>query len=138
MSTFNRLRNVDREGPSPQEILEAGFRKMESAKYTKSDKDLESLVNTGKQLGVPESDIKQLYKDVRVGDVSLEKMSPEQRFEILKADAKALGPPSLDEPYEYDDLPPLGHMQLHLHRIQREYNRVAAYDLPQLTSKYLY
>lgn len=38
-------------------------------------------------------------------------------------------------PFQYDDIPALGHLALRDHRVQREYNRVAAYELPQL-SKY--
>lgn len=36
-------------------------------------------------------------------------------------------------PFQYDDIPALGHLNLRGHRVQREYNRVAAYELPQLS-----
>ncbi|KAA8898310.1 hypothetical protein TRICI_006571 [Trichomonascus ciferrii] len=118
---------------SPEEILERGFRQMESGKYKKSEEQLQPLLDAGKQLGVSPDEVKKLYSDVQVGMVPRDRMSPEQRQQADQAEVEALAPPTLDEPFKFDDLPPLGHLLLHEHRVQREYNRIAAYQLPQLT-----
>lgn len=118
---------------SPEEILEKGFKQMESTKYKKSEEQLQPMLDAAKKLGVSQEEVKKLYADVQVGAIPYEKMSLEQKQQVDQAEVEALAPPTLDEPYKFDDLPPLGHLLLHEHRVQREYNRIAAYQLPQLT-----
>lgn len=125
-----------RTAQSPEEILESGFKQMQSENYKKSDDKLQPLINAGKQLGIPAADIKALYSETNVGDVPFDEMPAEQRGIEARQEIEALKAPSLDQPFKYDELPPLGHLQLHEHRVQREYTRIAAYDLPQL-SKYI-
>ncbi|CAN6648112.1 small ribosomal subunit protein mS35 [Trichomonascus vanleenenianus] len=133
---FSSCRATQQKQKSPQDILSQGFKQMESPKYTRSKENLEPLVRAGKQLGISESEISELYYNVQVGQKPFAEMAPEQKAELFNESAKGLEPPQLDEPFRYDDLPPLGHLQMHEHRVQREYVRIAAYDLPQLT-KYI-
>jgi small subunit ribosomal protein S35 len=129
-SSARSLRYAEQQ--SPEEILEKGFRQMESGKYKKSEEQLQPMLDAAKQLGVSQDEVKRLYADVQVGAVPYDKMSLEQRQQADQEEVEALAPPTLDEPFKFDDLPPLGHLLLHEHRVQREYNRIAAYQLPQL------
>lgn len=59
--------------------------------------------------------------------------SIEESKYLLSAINNKLPMSDAHRPFQYDDIPALGHLNLRGHRVQREYNRVAAYELPQLS-----
>lgn len=128
--------NAAQGSSSPEEILELGFKKLAQANAKKSAADLESLVTAGKKLDISETHIKQIYNEVEAGGKDYQDLSAFERSQIDKVDAAMFGPTgNVDDTFpvfNHDDLPSLGHLQLRDHRVQREYNRIAAYDLPQL------
>lgn len=117
---------------SPEEILRMGFKKMESRGYQRTEADKKALEAAGAQLGMSKQQIGDLYDQVNVGAVPYERLSPDEKAQADMEEVNAFAADELEDTFEFDDLPPLGHMQLHEHRVQREYNRIAAYDLPQL------
>lgn len=131
--SFSSAQKGSDNAQTPEEILEKGFKQMESSKYNKSDDQLQPMLDAAKKLGVSTEDVKKLYAEVQVGAAPYEKLTPEQKQQVDKQEIESLKTPTLDEPFKFDDLPPLGHLLLYEHRVQREYNRIAAYELPQLT-----
>lgn len=135
---------------SPESILEAGFQKMRTVPgYRKSDDELEPLIAAGKKLGISESSIRDIYKRTDVGKSGIYSSGPyttspgadsgfvpgsyEERAFLMQNLNASQPLENAHRPFEYDDIPSLGHIQLRDHRVQREYNRVAAYELPQLS-----
>lgn len=126
---------------TPESILTEGFIKMQQKSYKKSEKDAAILVEAGKNMGIPEDKVRKLYNEVDVKQsVPYLELSPGERAKIDEEDIKAFGFPKLEDvhaPFEYDDIPSLGHIQLEEHRKQRHYNRIAAYELPQLSRMFI-
>jgi small subunit ribosomal protein S35 len=127
------------EALSPENILAQGFLKMQKKGYRKSEEDAAVLAEAGKKMGIAEEKVRELYNEVDLKQsVSYLELSPAERAKVDADDIKKYGFPKLEEvhsPFEYDDVPSLGHIQLEEHRKQRHYNRVAAYELPQLSRK---
>lgn len=112
-----------------------GFEKLQSSK-DKSQVDKAQLMGAAQKLGI-ESQVEQIFDSVDPRSKSYAEMNSVEREIIDKQDIEKFSVPPITQahrPFEYDDLPSKGHIQLREHRIQREYNRVAAYDLPQLAS----
>lgn len=148
---------------SPEEVLQIGFRRMtEIPNYRKSEAELMPLLSAARKLGIAEQDIRNIYEKTSIekGLKSAKRTSSGSSSENESAGAapQAFGtdsgyaPGSAEEskylfnvlnnkypmsdahrPFKYDDIPALGHLNLREHRVQREYNRVAAYELPQLS-----
>ncbi|KAF5100716.1 hypothetical protein D0Z03_000758 [Geotrichum reessii] len=127
---------------SPQKVLDIGFRRMrEVPNYKKSDAELQPLLQAARDLGISESNIRDIYDKTVIGAPRNAKVSPdtgfvpgsraEQLFLLDHANRKE-SPETAHLPFQYDDIPSLGHLQLRDHRVLREYNRIAAYELPQL------
>lgn len=110
---------------------------MEKKGYRKSESDAEALLEAGKELGISEQEVRKIYDQIDPNlSTPYSKLSPAERAKVDQLDLKAFSTPSVEnahDPFEYDDIPSLGHLQLQDHRNQRHYNRVAAYDLPQLS-----
>ncbi|VVT45492.1 mitochondrial 37S ribosomal protein mS35 [Magnusiomyces paraingens] len=142
---------------SPEEVLQQGFRKMrEMPNYKKSEEELKPLLTAAKALGISEASLRDIYQRTTVentGKSSSKKSSGDSASSpgASKSPATGFVPGSKAEeqfllqklntnmpiqnahfPFKYDDIPSLGHLQLRDHRVQREYNRIAAYELPQL------
>lgn len=125
--------------PSPQEILEMGFKKMADKGHKKSKAELDTLVKAGRQLGVKDTEIRELYSKVDSTAKPYDEMSPEDQKALWNEVDKEHSFWKRQEfkqwlpTFEHDDYPLLGHLQLREHRKQREYTRIAAYDLPLLS-----
>lgn len=122
-------------GSSPQDILKMGFEKLQSTK-DKSQVDKSQLLGAAQKLGISDQ-VEQIFNNVDPSSKSYLEMNQVEREVIDKQDIETFSVPPITQahrPFEYDDLPSKGHIQLREHRIQREYNRIAAYDLPQLAS----
>lgn len=116
--------------------------------YKKSEQELKPLLAAAKALGIDEKEIREIYANT---EVETEASSSTESSSLDPAADTGYAPGSRQEelfllntlnvtqniqnahkPFEYDDIPSLGHLQLRDHRLQREYNRIAAYELPQL------
>lgn len=121
-----------------REILERHFKKIESTKdYKKSKEEQDRLVQAGRELGVPKQLIIEAYEGVVPGMSVPEKLTPQQKARIVAEDVKVFAvpePSKFGRPFEHDDLPSAGHLQLEEHRDQRKFVRIAAYELPQLVA----
>lgn len=126
----------------PERVLEIGFRRIkELPGYRKSEKELQPLISAAVKLGISADHVRELYEKAAVGGhkVALGSESGFEPGSIREEQAlhQQINNAQLLENahnvFEYDDIPALGHLQLRDHRVQREYNRIAAYELPQLT-----
>jgi small subunit ribosomal protein S35 len=128
---------------SPKQVLDIGFRRMrEVPNYKKSDAELQPLLQAARDLGIPESNIRDIYDKTVIGTPRNANASPDTGF-VAGSRAEQLflldhvkrkeSPDTAHLPFQYDDIPSLGHLQLRDHRVLREYNRIAAYELPQLS-----
>lgn len=133
---------------TPEEVLQAGFRRMrEIPNYKKSEDELRPLLKAAKSLGISESSLRDIYQRTTLeatnnrGSASSSSKSSntglkpgsyaEEQFLLQNININ-MPIQNAHIPFKYDDLPSLAHLQLRDHRVQREYNRVAAYELPQL------
>jgi small subunit ribosomal protein S35 len=117
-----------------------GFKRMAENKHHKKSKgELEGLVKAAEKLGVKEQDIRELYMKVDTSARAYEDMSSAEKDELWKEMDKEHSFWKRQEfkdwlpSFKNDDYPLLGHLQLREHRKQREYTRIAAYELPLLS-----
>lgn len=145
---FNKKADLDlssTKGRSPEDIIAIGFRRMrEVPNYQKSEEELRPLLAAAKELGISESELRDIYNNTEIGasaapatadpaaSTEFEPGSRQEELFLLNTLNVTQNIQNAHKPFEYDDIPSLGHLQLRDHRMQREYNRVAAYELPQL------
>lgn len=130
---------------TPQEIIDIGFRRMrEIPNYQKSENELRPLLVAAQELGIPEKNIRDIYNNTDLktetqnvsttpgADSGFEPGSKREEAFLINNVRLAQPMNKAHRPYVYDDISSLGHLQLNNHRLQRQYNRIAAYELPQL------
>lgn len=112
--------------------------------YKKSEEELRPLLVAAKTLGIVESELREIYNNTEVdpsvppanvnpaADTGFTPGSRQEELFLLNTLNVTQNIQNAHKPFEYDDIPALGHLQLRDHRLQREYNRIAAYELPQL------
>lgn len=130
----------NQEEEDPLTLLNKGFKAMDTPGYRKNPKDLNNILNAGSKVGLSKEFLQGVYERVEPGtdNVPYLKLPREERRKIDKEDLRILegvgtsNLPSHPE-FEYDDIPSLGHLQVQNHRVQREYIRAAAYELPRLS-----
>ncbi|PRT56543.1 37S ribosomal protein S24, mitochondrial [Wickerhamiella sorbophila] len=120
-----------------KDILKKSFERMEADKtYKKSAEDFAQLQAAARELGVPKQLIKQVYDGVQPGMHAKKAVSAAEKMLVDAADIAMFATPTgaeFNRPFEFDDLPSAGHLQLEEHRTYREFVRLAAYTLPQLS-----
>ncbi|AOA63072.1 37S ribosomal protein S24, mitochondrial [Komagataella phaffii CBS 7435] len=87
-------------------------------KYTKDKHELEALLSTSKDTGFTYRQIQKIYEGGEISAYEVERKSVADDFK--------------PQPFMFDDYPSQAHDLIDEHREQRYYNRVAAYELPQL------
>lgn len=93
-------------------------------KYQKSDIELNALLSTAKETGVPEHEIRRVYG--LKGPVGQEDMVAGRLSGFNPLEDGAL------TKYEYDEYTTTAQDSIEQHREYRAYNRIAAYELPLL------
>lgn len=104
--------------------------------YKKTAEDFAELQAAARQLGVPKQLIRQVYDGVQPGMRATKSMTPAEKTLVDATDIAMFATPTgadFNRPFEFDDLPSAGHLQLEEHRTYREFVRLAAYTLPQLS-----
>lgn len=146
---FNKKADLDlsdTKDRSPEDIIAIGFRRMrEVPNYKKSEEELRPLLAAAQQLGISEKELRDIYNNTEIGtssdatasanpaaDTGFVPGSRQEELFLLNTLNVTQNIQNAHKPFEYDDIPALGHLQLRDHRLQREYNRIAAYELPQL------
>lgn len=135
--------SLDFEGVSdPNEILSIGFRRMREVQgYEKSEQEIAPLLKAAQKLGISESKLREIYDNTDIHSATVdpslstgyEPGSDAERLYLLNTLNVNQPIQEAHRPFKYDDIPALGHLQLRNHRVQRQYNRIAAYELPQLS-----
>jgi small subunit ribosomal protein S35 len=107
-------------GLPPQEIIRLSKvrRATLGGKFTHDSDELAALLTTSTHTGVSKRDIKILYQKGEVGAYQVEGVKFEDDHTPL--------------PFEYDEYPEAAQQIIRDHREQREYNRIAAYEMPHL------
>lgn len=107
-------------GLGPEEIIKLSKqrRAILGGKFKHSDDELKALLTTSNFTGVSPSEIRVLYEKGELGAHELSGLKFEDDHTPL--------------PFEYDEYPEAAQEIIRDHREQREYNRIAAYEMPHL------
>ncbi|ODV97887.1 hypothetical protein PACTADRAFT_37907 [Pachysolen tannophilus NRRL Y-2460] len=89
--------------------------------YKKSKEELEALLTTSADTGFTLKQIQKIYEGGELSAFEVERLSADDDF--------------TPQPYLFDDYPSQAHDMINEHREQRQYNRIAAYEMP-LLAKY--
>lgn len=89
------------------------------SRYEQHPAELEALLSTSKDTGFSYDQIQRIYEG--------------GENEFLKSPQVNISKFGMEEEFLYDDYTSTAHIQLWDHRLQRKYNRIAAYEMPLLT-----